>query len=66
MAESPTKARASTTRLRVWHFQCPACGFGDQELGHLLGDDEIHCEICISAEDRLIVRVRRWHSEEER
>jgi hypothetical protein len=24
-------------------FQCPECGFGDYEVGHLLAENEIYC-----------------------
>lgn len=49
------------TRIReaVWHFHCPECGFGDQEFGHLLADEEIDCLVCFEAEGRTVM-LRRW------
>ncbi len=45
--------------VRSWYFQCPECGFGDQELGQLSADDEIYCEVCL-IEVRQHVPLRRW------
>ncbi len=45
--------------VRCWYFQCPECGFGDQELGQLSADDEIYCEVCLIEVQRC-VRLRRW------
>ena len=28
-----------------WHFQCPECGMGDFELGHLANDHQFFCEV---------------------
>ncbi len=50
---------ASTVAVvRFWHFECPECGFGDEEMGALAEAHDIICEICF-AEDRH-VRLRRW------
>lgn len=51
------------TSLHVYRFQCPDCGMGDAELGHLLPADELHCVVCLIDEDRY-VRLRRWLAEE--
>jgi hypothetical protein len=40
-------------------FQCPECGFGDQEVGHLVAPDEIHCVVCFEEDGRLI-RLECW------
>lgn len=45
--------------MRCWHFVCPECGIGDGEWGHPAADDELHCEVCV-AEDGRLVRLRRW------
>ena len=52
---------AATTyvEVRVWSFQCPECGFGHQEIGHLAADQEIHCFVCMD-EDGRYVRLQRW------
>jgi hypothetical protein len=42
-----------------WHFHCPECGMGDEEVGQLVHVDEIYCEICIS-ESELYIRLHRW------
>ncbi len=36
-------------------FQCPECGFGHHEVGHLVAADEIHCLICLEEDGRLVV-----------
>jgi hypothetical protein len=40
------------------HFQCPECGFGDYEVGHLVAEDEVYCIVCLE-EERRRIRVRR-------
>jgi hypothetical protein len=47
-----------------WHFQCPECGMGDFELGHLAEDQQFFCEICLAEESRLIL-LERWPAEEQ-
>jgi uncharacterized Zn finger protein (UPF0148 family) len=42
-----------------WRFQCPECGMGDFELGHLVADGEFACEVC-REEGRGEVRLERW------
>ncbi len=42
-----------------WHFQCPECGLGDHEVGHLIAPDDLYCVVCLEEEGRL-VRLERW------
>jgi hypothetical protein len=42
-----------------WHFQCLECGMGDRELGHLAGDQDFLCEVCLE-EGRGEIRLDRW------
>lgn len=44
-----------------WQFQCPECGFGDAEHGHLLTAHEIHCALCLE-ETGTHVRLYRWET----
>ena len=50
--------------IHVYKFICPDCGMGDAELGHLAGQDDIHCTVCLIDEDRY-VRLRRWLDDEQ-
>ena len=43
-------------------FQCPECSLSDFEVGHLTGEDEIYCVVCLEEEGRLI-RLQRWKKE---
>jgi hypothetical protein len=43
-----------------WYFCCPECGFSDEELGHLLGDHELYCIVCLEEADGPLVRLQRW------
>ena len=49
------------TAVPLWHYQCPECGIGDQETGHLHPADALYCEVCL--EDQRQVRLKRWASE---
>jgi hypothetical protein len=31
----------------MFRFQCPVCGFGDHEVGHLAAEDDVHCIVCL-------------------
>lgn len=42
-----------------WRFQCPECGFGDHEVGHLVNSDEVYCVVCLE-EDGRQVRLKQW------
>jgi hypothetical protein len=46
-----------------WYFQCPECGMGDFELGHLAEDQKLFCEVCLEEEGRLIL-LERWPADE--
>ena len=43
-------------------FQCPECGFGDHEVGHLIAEIEVDCVVCLEEDGRLI-RLHRWEEE---
>jgi hypothetical protein len=45
-------------------FQCPECGFGHHEIGHLVVETEIHCLVCYDEEGRL-VRVHCWEEDDQ-
>jgi hypothetical protein len=47
----------------MFRFQCPECGFGDQEVGHLVADTEIYCVVCLEEQGRL-VSIHSWDEEE--
>ena len=40
-------------------FQCPNCGLGDGELGHLMDEDDVDCIVCLEELGRQI-RVECW------
>ena len=46
------------------HFQCPECGFGDHEVGHLAAPDELYCIVCLE-EDGRFVRLECWEDEDQ-
>ena len=50
------------TSVPLWHYQCPECGVGDEEAGHLHPTEALYCEICL--EDQRPVRLRRWPAED--
>jgi ribosomal protein S27E len=31
----------------MMRFQCPNCGMGDAEFGHLMNEDDVHCIVCL-------------------
>ena len=49
------------TAVPLWRYQCPECGFGDSEMGHMAADHALYCEVCL--EDKQPVRLRRWLEE---
>ncbi len=51
--------------MAIFHFQCPECGFGDFEVGHLTGDHDIYCLVCLEEEQGRAVRLHRWEDEGE-
>jgi hypothetical protein len=44
-------------------FQCPKCGFGDYEVGHLVAESDIYCVVCLEEQGRQI-RVECWEEGE--
>jgi hypothetical protein len=44
-------------------FQCPECGFGHHELGHLVAETEVYCVVCLEEEGRLI-SIHCWQEDE--
>ena len=40
--------------MRLFRFQCPDCGLGDYETGHLVAADEVYCVVCLEEEGRQI------------
>ena len=44
-------------------FQCPKCGFGDYEVGHLVTEADVYCVVCLEEQGRLI-RVECWEEGE--
>lgn len=40
-------------------FQCPECGYGNYEVGHLTDEAELHCIVCLE-EHGLRVQVCCW------
>jgi hypothetical protein len=44
-------------------FQCPECGFGDHEAGHLVAAADIYCVVCLEEQGRQI-RVECWEEGE--
>ena len=40
-------------------FQCPNCGLGDGELGHLMDEADTYCIVCLEELGRLI-RIECW------
>ena len=44
-------------------FQCPECGMGDQEVGHLVTEAEMYCVVCLEEQNRQI-RIQWWEEVE--
>jgi hypothetical protein len=40
-------------------FQCPECGFGDYEVGHLVAENDFYCVVCLEEQGRQI-RIQCW------
>ena len=49
--------------MELLRFQCPECGFGDYEVGHLVAETEIYCVVCLEEQGRQI-RVECWEEGE--
>jgi len=43
----------------MMRFQCPECGMGDYEVGHLLAEPVEYCVVCLDEHGRLI-RLECW------
>lgn len=46
-----------------WEFDCPSCGLGHAELGHLACDEDIFCPVCEHETGRQI-KLLRWLPDE--
>ena len=57
------KQTTRQTSAPLWHYQCPECGFGDEDTGYHAAVDVIYCEICL--EDTRHVRLKRWPTDDE-
>ena len=55
------KLTTRQTAVPLWHYQCPECGFGDEETGFHAVTEAIYCEVCL--EDARSVRLKRWPAE---
>jgi hypothetical protein len=45
--------------MAIMRFQCPECGMGDYEVGHLVAEPLEHCVVCLDEHGRLI-RLACW------
>ncbi len=45
--------------VESYHFECPVCGFDDDEAGALAPEHAIYCGMCAGDNGR-DVRLRRW------
>jgi hypothetical protein len=43
----------------MMRFQCPECGMGDHEVGHLVAEPVEYCVVCLDEHGRLI-RLECW------
>jgi hypothetical protein len=43
----------------MMRFQCPECGMGDYEVGHLVAEPVNYCVVCLDEQGRLI-RLVCW------
>jgi hypothetical protein len=49
----------------MMHFQCPECGMGDYEVGHLVAEPVDYCVVCLDEHGRLI-RLECWQEPQAR
>jgi hypothetical protein len=49
----------------MMHFQCPECGMGDHEVGHLVAEPVEYCVVCLDEQGRLI-RLECWQEPQSR
>jgi hypothetical protein len=47
----------------MFRFQCPECGFGHHEVGHMVAETEVYCVVCLEEEGRL-VSIHCWREDE--
>ena len=47
--------------MLMMRFQCPECGMGDYEVGHLVAEPVEYCDDCLNEQGRL----SRLHSRHE-
>ena len=40
--------------MPMMRFQCPECGMGDYEVGHLVAEPVEYCVVCLDEHGRLI------------
>ena len=45
--------------MPIMRFQCPECGIGDHEVGHLVAEPVEYCVVCLDEQGRLI-RLECW------
>jgi hypothetical protein len=43
----------------MMRFQCPECGMGHHEVGHLVAEPVEYCVVCLDEHSRLI-RLECW------
>jgi hypothetical protein len=49
--------------MALIHFQYPECSLGDYEVGHISGDADGYCVVCLEEQGRQI-RVECWEEGE--
>jgi hypothetical protein len=48
----------------MFRFQCPECGFGDHEVGHLVvAETQVYCVVCLEEDGRLL-GIHCWEESE--
>ena len=57
------KMTIKQTNIPLWHYTCPECGFGNQELGYHAATHMIYCEVCL--EDSRHVKLKRWQADQD-
>jgi len=60
-----TAASPTPIGERRWRFECPECGFDDEEAGRLATDRVIWCGMCAGDTGR-DVKLRKWLAEDKR
>jgi hypothetical protein len=44
---------------RLFHFECPVCGFDDNEAGSLASESQIYCGLCAEDNGKDVLLKRR-------